>query len=221
MGKAILAEGEYYHIYSRGVRKNDIFHNQRDFTRFLFLILHCQGDYSHGNIGYAVTDFVKTGKFRIQPDTVNRIISSRFVELVAFGLMDNHVHLAILEKREGGISKFMQRVLNAYAKYYNEKYKQTGHVFQGRFGRVHVSDNTQFLHLSAYIHKNPSDIGRWRGREEKYPWSSLQDYVGENRWPGLLVPGRIMEQFDSPEEYQHFVRTSSAKSLPNDLLLDI
>ena len=203
-----MAEGEFVHVYSRGVRRSDIFHDQRDFARFLFLILHFQGEYYPTNISYAVSEYLKTDRFRITFDSIQKIISTRYVDLVEFTIMDNHLHLIIYERKEGGTSKFMQRVLSAYAKYYNEKYKQSGHLFQGRFGRVHINDNNQFLHLSAYIHRNQHEIPKWKGKEDKYPWSSLQDYVEVNRWPNLLAINHILKQFDNPEDYRHFVNTS-------------
>lgn len=221
MAQAILAEEEYYHVVNRGVRKDTIFHDKRDYARFLYLILHFQGEYSSTNVGRSVTHFIKTGSFGLRDETLKKIIQLRTVELVAFCLMPNHFHLELKQIGENSISKYMQRVLGAYAKYYNEKYAKTGHVFQGKFRRVLVENNNQLLHLSAYIHKNPSELPGWRKREHEYEWSSLQDYVGDNRWGKLLANEVIMEQFDNKNEYLQFIRTSSAKEVDNLLILDV
>ena len=80
------------------------------------------------------------------------------------------------------------------------------------------------LYLSAYIHRNPRDIKEWKNREHKYPWSSFQDCIGENRWGELLVPDIFLNQFSSKGAYQDFVDTSSAKlqaeKLPAEIFLD-
>ncbi|MEK9209274.1 MAG: hypothetical protein AAB926_00390 [Patescibacteria group bacterium] len=59
--------------------------------------------------------------------------------------------------------------------------------------------------LSFYIHKNPYKLKEWRGREEKYPWSSFQDFLGDNRWGKFLNPSIILEQFNNGEDYKRFV----------------
>ena len=104
----------------------------------------------------------------------------------------------------------MQRVLNGYTKYYNAKYEKSGHLFQGPYQAIHVSSDPQLLHLSAYIHKNPT---KWKN----YRWSSYSDIVDESRWGDLLKPEIIRDQFKTKVLYQRFVETSLAKKLEEEL----
>ena len=128
--------------------------------------------------------------------------------------MPNHFHLLVKQTKEGGISKYMQRVQNAYTKYFNTKNKTAGHLFQGPFRAVWVEDNDQLLYLSAYIHKNPVELTGPQGKEHGYQWSSLTDYLNKNRWPtSLLKPEIILEQFNNKQEYQDWIKQSYAKSL--------
>ena len=105
----------------------------------------------------------------------------------------------------------MQRVLNAYAKYFNTKYETVGHLFQGPYRAVHIEDNDQLLYTSTYIHRNPRELSGVAGREHRYEWSSYQDYLGENRFGKLLDPSLVLDQFDSPQAYREFVDSSVAK----------
>jgi hypothetical protein len=105
----------------------------------------------------------------------------------------------------------MQRVLTSYSKYFNTKYHKKGHVFEGPFGAVHIKDNDQLLHLSAYIHKNPKSIVEWENSYEKYPWSSYQDYIGLNRWGNFLSTEIVLKQFKDQNKYKEFVSSSTAK----------
>jgi len=127
--------------------------------------------------------------------------------------MPNHYHFILRELAEGGIARYMQRVGDAYTKYFHAKYKQSGHMFQGRYRTIHIQDNEQLTHLSAYIHRNPRELKAWKGREAEYPWSSYQDYVKENRWGGLLAQEIILDQFEGTKQsnYADFVKTSPAK----------
>ncbi|HEY4528267.1 MAG TPA: transposase [Candidatus Paceibacterota bacterium] len=158
-------------------------------------------------------DFVKSRAL----DNLQEIINKRAVELVAFCIMPNHFHLIIKELEEGRLAVYMQRVLTAYSKYYNTKYSRSGHVFQGPYQVVHIEDDRQLLHLSAYIHRNPREILRWLRRENEYFWSSYQDFVNKNRWSGLLVPDIILGQFRNNNEYEEFLKTSPAKAQKEEL----
>src|SRR3990167_4211520 len=144
-----IAPGEYLHVYNRGVLKQQIFFNERDKKRFLFLILFLQQPETIKNIDRSFKDFTKNPEVYVSKSAP---MQKRYVELVSFCLMSNHFHLLVRELTEGGISKYMQRIQNAYTKYINIKYDKSGHLFQGPYKAVRVKDNTQLLHLSCYIH---------------------------------------------------------------------
>ena len=212
MRKIKIAPGEHYHIYNRGMSKQKIFLDFSDYTRFLFCILYFQSSVTFNNLGYYTSYFKKNKKFNLSSSTISKITLNRSVELVNFSLMPNHFHLTIFEIGGKGIANYMQRVLNSYTKYFNTKYKRTGHLFQGPYQAVHIENNEQLLHLSTYIHKNPQEIKEigYKGLIN-YFWSSYQDYVVKNRWGNLLKPDIVLEQFENSDQYNHFVKTSLAK----------
>ncbi|MBI2099929.1 MAG: transposase [Candidatus Vogelbacteria bacterium] len=220
--KISFVPDEYYHLYNRGTLKRLIFLDDRDYARFIFLLIYFQTDNSRSkegdNLSRRASLFVRNRMSDIVPEEVMEISRNRIVELVAFCLMPNHFHLIIKEAKEGGISHYMQRILNSYTKYFNTKYQLSGHLFQGPFKSVHISDNNQLLHLSAYIHRNPRELKDWRGSESEYRWSSYQDYVKSNRWDTLLVREIILGQFKNGEDYHKFLGSSSAKSLEEEHL---
>lgn len=213
-----LAVGEYYHLFNRGVNKQNIFLDTRDRTRFLFNILYLQSTRSPLDAGTAVSYFLKHSVFNLRPRTESKIIQNRFVELAAFVLMPNHFHLLVLEKEASGISRYMQKILNSYTKYFNIKYEKSGHLFQGPFKAVRVSSNEQLLYLSAYLHRNPRELKQWRGREDRYVWSSYPDLLYQNRWGEFLKSGIIGHQFSDPKEYRRIVEESGAKEFVEDEL---
>lgn len=217
MRKIKITPDEYYHIYNRGNNKQPIFRDEKDWARFLFLIIYFQSRLTFYNLGRQIAYFVEHSVFNIPREVLEEIIKNRSVELINFTLMPNHFHLIIHGLKESGISHYMQRVLNAYTKYYNAKYKISGHLFQGPFQVVHIENNNQLIYLSAYIHRNPREIREWIGREHRFPYSSYRDCINKNRWGGLLKTGIITEQFLSGEKYKSFVETSGAKDSPQIL----
>ena len=154
MRKVIISPGEYYHIFNRGNDKQNIFRDDRDRIRFLFLLLYLQGKDSFPNAGRTVTHFVRHRVFNIRLGLIKKVVDEKHVELVAFTFMPNHFHILVGEKNEGGIARYMQRVLNAYTKYFNTRYQRSGHLMQGPYRAVHLKDNDQLLYTSAYIHRN-------------------------------------------------------------------
>lgn len=211
--KVVFAPGEYYHLMVRGNNKQDIFCNDADRSRFLFLTTHLVAPVELKNISRSAAAFAGDQSWRVDEDQFSIIRNQRYISLIAFAFMPNHAHWLVLENEEGGVSRYMQRVLNAYTKYFNKKHANVGHLFQGPFKAVHIHFNTQLLHVSAYIHKNPSELKGMRGREDHYEWSSYRDYLGDRRLDGLLDPSPILGQFNSLERYRHYVRTNPAKEL--------
>lgn len=225
--KTKFAPDERYHICARGVGKQQIFLEERDYIRFLFLLLHFQSAIPFFNIGRRVNYFVKHQVFNMfQEDIdIDRFNKQRKVAIEMFAVMPNHIHIGLQELQEQGVSHYMQRLLNAYAKYFNTKYKRVGHVFEGPFRAVHIESNEQLLYLSAYIHRNPRELTEWKNREHEYPWSSYRDCISKNRWGSLLNSQIVLDQFSNKKAYRKFTEESGAKEkvkpvLDKDFFLD-
>lgn len=210
------APGEYYHIYNRGMQKQPIFEIDSDRLRLLFLVLTFQGETIIKNVTRTLKQsvHVQSRTLHIEDELVDDILKNRLVELVHFCLMPNHFHLLVREVADDGISKYMQRVLTAYTKYFNIRHNKTGHLFQGGYKSVWVENDEQLMYLSSYIHKNPSELKGWKGKEHEYYWSSYYDCLHENRFDRLLETGIVMDRYKSAKGasgYKEFVRTSIAK----------
>ena len=206
-----FAENEHYHIFGRGTNKENIFIDDRDRARFIFLITHFQSPTKIYNVSWYTNAFLKNGTFSTKEEKVKEILKKRSIKLIAFVLMSNHFHLLVQNLEDGITSAYMHRVLTAYSKYFNAKYNKKGHVFEGPFKAVHVKNNNQLLHLSAYIHKNPKEIKTWGKNYDKYPYSSYQDYIGLNRWGSFLATEIVLKQFKDQAKYRDFVTESTAK----------
>jgi len=129
--------------------------------------------------------------------------------------MPNHFHLLLRQKGGGGITKFMRKLGVGYANYFNEKYKRTGTLFEGRYKIILVNQDTYFTHLPYYIHFNPLDLimPGWRSGEiknhqkaigflESYRWSSHLDYLGIKNFPSLTQREFLLKIFGKTENYK-------------------
>jgi REP element-mobilizing transposase RayT len=89
---------------------------------------------------------------------------------LAYCLMDNHAHL-LLETDEPNLGRGMQRLHGSYAQAFNRRHATVGHLFQGRFGSVHVEREAHLWSLSAYLALNPVAAGLVTSPDD-WRWSS-------------------------------------------------
>jgi putative transposase len=172
-----LANDCYYHIYNRGVLKQPIYFEEKDYLRFIHDL-------------YEFNDARPAPKFGRTSSTDRRCLVSIF----AWCLMPNHFHLFLQQQKEGGISLFLKKLGGGYAKFINEKYQRSGHVFQGKFQSKLIENDPYFVHLSRYIHLNPLDtIDRAVNPNietvdfiNQYRWSSYLDWIGTKNFPSVI-----------------------------------
>jgi putative transposase len=193
-------QGEFYHIYAHGIGDLEIFRNERDYQRFLTLLFSANGTKTIPRLDRSIDLNLV---WDIANDKID--LGKKIVDIVCFCLMPTHFHLLLGERGNANISKYLHRILVSHSKYFNLKYERRGHLFENKFNSKHIDNNEYLLVLSSYIHKNSKDVPFWKNKEEKYPWSSYQDFISENRWQRLLEKNIIEDQFKNPQEYKNFV----------------
>lgn len=95
-------------------------------------------------------------------------------QLLAYCLMDNHVHLAI-KTGKVPLSRIMAGLQSSYTQYFNRRHARVGHLFQGRYKALLVEQGPYALALVRYIHENPVKA-RVVAKPEQYRWSSDRFY---------------------------------------------
>ena len=94
--------------------------------------------------------------------------------VLAYCLMDNHVHLAI-ETGQVPLSRIMACLQSSYTQYFNRRHRRVGHLFQGRYKAFLIEKDLYALALLRYIHENPVKAGVVAAPQE-YEWSSDRYY---------------------------------------------
>ncbi|KKR42997.1 hypothetical protein A2356_00030 [Candidatus Nomurabacteria bacterium RIFOXYB1_FULL_39_16] len=200
--KTSLAVGEHYHIYSRGVEKRKIFMNTKDYNRFVALlyIMNQDAPFTMGN-------FLRD-KNKSLEDIFTEKREKTLVSVLGYCLMPNHFHLILYENSEGGISKFMGKLLTAYSMYFNTKYERSGPLFTHPFKSEHISNESQYMYIFSYVHLNPISIidKKWKENgiknkkeaEEflkKYQFSSYLDFLNKNRLESAIVDFSMIPRY--------------------------
>ncbi len=134
-------------------------------------------------------------------NTENLSKKESLVSILAYCLMPTHIHLVLVQLKERGISIFMKNLLDSYTRYFNVKNERKGPLWQGRFRNVLVKGDEQLLHLTRYIHLNPTSENLVQDIEE-WPFSSYREYLGYRK-KGICNFGSYLNI--DPEDYKIFV----------------
>jgi putative transposase len=205
--KVSFAQGEFYHLYNRGNSKQEIFHDKEDYLRFITLLYTCN---SVNNFRI----FLYNQSQVLNPYNFDR--GGAIVSIGAYVLMPNHFHILITEERDGGISKFMQKISTAYSMYYNKKYNHSGGLFEGKFKSKHLNEDRYLKYSFSYIHLNPVKLidKHWKEKGivnkklaidylNKYEYSSYLDYIGTKRIQNsILNIKEYPDYFPSKESFK-------------------
>jgi REP element-mobilizing transposase RayT len=118
-------------------------------------------------------------------DRLETLVEATGTRILAWVLMDNHVHLLAFSGPKG-ISKFMRRLLTGYAIHYNRRYSRKGHLFQDRYKSIVCDKDSYLLELVRYIHLNPLRAGLVKdlGGLNRYRWCGHSVLAGKSaiRW---------------------------------------
>ena len=128
------------------------------------------------------------------------------MEIIAWCIMTNHVHLQ-LETKDVEIWHIMRNINLLYTKYFNNKHKLVGHLFQGRYKSELIENDNYNLETSRYIHLNPVRANMKKTPIE-YLWSSYDIYMG-HRESDLVDENKILSYFknNSRELYKEYVES--------------
>ena len=103
--------------------------------------------------------------------------------------MTNHAHLFVTPETDNGISRRMQTLGRHYVRYFNDTYRRTGTLREGRFKSCVVDAVDYLLVCQRYIELNPVRAGMVSDPGD-YPWSSYRAN-GLGQAVRLWTPHRI------------------------------
>ena len=180
--KQNFIEGEYYHLYNRGVEKINVFLDDSDYKKFKYLMYICNTK--------------KSIIFRDISDDFDR--EETIVDIGAFCLMKNHFHLLLREKTEGGITLFMRKFLTAYSMYFNKKNKRTGKLWQGVFKSSHINNDNYLKYIYSYIHLNPAKYVNKDWKEDiKRNSNVIFEFVKNYKYSSLPIYLDVAKGYDT------------------------
>ena len=115
------------------------------------------------------------------------------VDVHAYVLMGNHVHLLVTTYNDEAISAAMRRLGQCYVQAFNRRHERTGTLWEGRYKSCLVESEAYLLTLYRYIELNPVRAAM-TDTAENYRWSSARGNLGFWQDP-LLTPHSVFMAF--------------------------
>jgi putative transposase len=130
--------------------------------------------------------FRTTADYQRMLDLLFEHSRSEDVDIHAYVLMSNHLHLLLTPQKDQALSKMMQAVGRSYVQAFNKAQGRTGTLWEGRYRSTLIQTERYLLACMAYIDLNPVRA-HMVAQPEDYAWSSYGFYTGR-RSDRLITP---------------------------------
>jgi putative transposase len=148
------------------------------------------------------------------------------VDVLAWCLMPNHVHLILVPKLEEGLARAVGEAHRRYTRAVNFREKWRGHLWQGRFSSC-VMDEPHTWMAIRYVELNPVRAGMVQEAKE-YRWSSARGHEARTDdalvtagatwtesvkdWAAFLAQGTTEEQLSVMRRHERTGRPMGGES---------
>lgn len=145
--------------------------------------------------------FVQDQDYQYYHDCLEAAAYNNNLQVHAYVLMQDHVHVLATPGNEDSISRTLQSVGRNYVQYYNECYGGSGSPWEGRY-RATVLDPRQYMLVcSRYIELNPVREGLVKNPRD-YQWSSY----------AANAKGAQDEMITASKQYQKLGKTDKERT---------
>ena len=119
------------------------------------------------------------------------------VQIHAYVLMSNHLHLLLTPLQNDSLPKMMQAVGRSYVLYFNKRHGRSGTLWEGRYRSALIQTERYFLACMAYIDLNPVRAGMV-AQAADYLWSSHGHFIGRQNEAWLSPHPLYWEMGNTP-----------------------
>lgn len=130
--------------------------------------------------------FASSADYQTLLDLLDENAKKFGVAIHAYVLMSNHFHLLVTPQTVEGLPQMMQAVGRRYVRYFNDRQKRSGTLWEGRYKSTLIQSERYLLACMSYIDLNPVRAGLV-AQARDYPWSSYGHYTGQ-RIDKLITP---------------------------------
>lgn len=152
--------------------------------------------------------FYSDNDHRIYLTWLREYANEHDVDVLAYCLMSNHVHLVLVPAARNSLHLALRRLHLRYAQRVNRAHEWRGHLWQGRYF-ASVLDESYLWAAIRYVELNPVRAGMVKQAED-YRWSSARARCGLFADPVLCRNPRWQRQFDAIPDWSAWLQEGVA-----------
>jgi len=131
------------------------------------------------------------------------------VEILAYCLMTNHIHLIAVPTTEDGLQRVLKPLHMRYAQKINRERGWKGHFWQGRYFSSPL-DGEYLLFTTRYIERNPIRVKKVR-KAENYKWSSARGHCGTAQDDILTKKMKWLNKYEGIDNWRQWLSIKEEK----------
>lgn len=172
--KRHLVVGGIYHICNKSIANYRIFHNEENVYRFIQTV-----DYYNDYLNTESFSNYFNKKRQYSYKNLLFLRENPYVKFLSYVVMPDHYHLLVKILHKSAFW-YVGTFENSYTRYFNLKLQRKGPLWQSIFRSVRVRSDEQLLHVSRYIHLNPT-TSQLVENPEDWKFSSYKDFIYDKR----------------------------------------
>jgi len=196
----LLVQGNFYHLYNRGINSCNLFRQPENYEYFLELY------------DKHISPVAETYAWVLMPNHFHLLV--RILDEVDHQNLQGFKNLEDLPKQP---HQYFSNLFNAYTKAFNKYNHRTGSLFEHPFHRKIISNPAYFKRLVIYIHNNPVYHG-FTEHAMDYPWSSYLTCISVS--PTKLQRKQVIGWFDNEARFK-YLHQQKLECLRYDEIFDI
>ena len=190
-------DDSFYHVFNKSISNFRIFSKSENGLRFIDTLDY----YNDLKTKLSLSVYLRKNSLN-----TNLLIpkDNSIAKIIAYCIMPDHYHLLVKIIYANKFSMYLSNVENSFSRYFNIKTNRKGPLWQSRFKSVIVESNEHLLHVSRYIHLNPT-TSYLVDNPEDWNLSSYKDFISNEKY----LKEYIKEiSIDSCSDYKQFVENN-------------
>jgi putative transposase len=187
----------FYHIFNKSIANFGIFSKSDNALRFIDNLEY------YNNVKTKISLSVYLRKNSLNTDLLLPKEDS-IIKIISYCIMPDHYHLLVKIIHMEKFSKYINNVEASFSRYFNIKNNRKGPLWQSRFKSVYIESNEHLLHVSRYIHLNPT-TKYLVDNPEDWNLSSYKNFISNEKY----LKEYVREiSIDSCIDYKKFVENN-------------
>jgi putative transposase len=185
-----MEEEKIYHIFNRGNNKENIFLTRENYLFFL----RRYKEYLH--------NYLDTYAYCLMPNHFHFLVKVKEpAPVIETSTSKNLKTIEVLSPKLTPLEKALKDFFISYSKAFNNANDRTGSLFQYKFKRKLIDNDSYYSAITAYIHLNPVKAKLCESPED-WEFSSYKAYLGSK--PTSLKRGEVLEWFGGMNGFKEF-----------------